>query len=85
MEPAVVSVALKSDHLRKRFPRVGAMVRMTARRGLFLVTRVDRQQRVADLTYRAGDQAELEENVPFKFIHAVPGEISRLIEGFLHS
>ena len=84
MDPAVVSVIIKSDRLRKRFPKVGEMVRMTERKGLFLVKRVDRQKLVADLTQGIGNHVELEENVPIKLIQAVSGETSRLIEHFLH-
>ena len=85
MEPAVVSVIIQSDRLRKRFPRVGEMVRMTNRKGLLLVIRLDRQKRVADLMQKIGDHQELEENVPLKLIQSVPRETARMIEGFLHS
>ena len=85
MELAVGKVINKSHRGRKRFPRVGEMVRMTARNGLFLVTRTDRQLHVADLVHRVRDQVELKENVPFQFIHTVPNETSRLIKDFLHS
>ena len=61
------------------------MVRMNDRKGLFLVMRADRQQRVADLMQRVKDRAELEQNVPFKLIQIVPAETSRVIDEFLHS
>ena len=61
------------------------MVRMNDRKGLFLVMRADRQQRVVDLMQRVKDRAELEQNVPFKLIQIVPMETSKVIEEFLHS
>lgn len=85
MEPAVVSVIIKSDRLRKRFPRVGEMVRMEERKGLFRVMRVDLEQRAADLTQRVGLHESTEANVPFRLIQSVPQNTSRAIAQFLQS
>lgn len=61
------------------------MVRRDDRKGLYLVTRVDRQQKVADLRFWEGLREMVEEHVPLKFIRPVSQEASRLIESFLHS
>jgi hypothetical protein len=85
LDSAVVTVAIKPVRLRKRFPKVGEMVRMGDRRGLFKVTRVDGQQHVADLVQRVGQIEAVEENVPFQLIRTVPRPASRAIQEFLHS
>jgi len=85
LDPAVVSVIIKSDRLRKRFPKIGEMVRMGDRKGLFMVTRVDGQRRVADLMQRVGNVEVREENVPYQLIHTVPRQASRAIQQFLQS
>jgi hypothetical protein len=87
VEPAVVSVTVSSRPLRKRFPRPGQMVRMEDRRGLFRVSRVDEEQRVADLLQRVSVRGAdvMEKDVPFRLIHAVPKGASRVIRQFLQS
>ncbi len=50
-----------------------------------MVTRVDGQQRVADLMQRVGNVEVREENVPFHLIHTVPRQASRAIQQFLQS
>jgi hypothetical protein len=90
VEPPVVSILVKSDivksgRLRKRFPKVGEMVRIDDRKGLFLVMRVDLLQRVADLMHRVGNVDTLETNVPLHTIHTVPRPTSKAIRQFLSS
>jgi hypothetical protein len=83
VESAVVSVIVKSDRMRKRFPRLGEMVRVVNRAGLFVVARVDREQRVADLKQRVGKVDVVDANVPFLQIRTVSKEASRAIQEFL--
>lgn len=85
VEPAIVSVIIKTDRLRKRLPKVGEMVRLMDHKGLFKVIRVDKEQRAADLMQRALYQEVLETNVPFNLIRTVPRGASRAIQNFLHS
>ena len=85
MNTAVVSVSVKSDRLPKKFPKMGEMVRMGDRKGLFMVTRVDVHLRVADLVQRVGRIDVVQENVPFQLIRTVPRQASRAIQQFLHS
>ena len=85
MDSAVVSVIVKSDRPRKRFPKTGEMVRMGDRKGLFMVTRVDAHQRVADLVQRVGKTEVAEQNVPLQLIRTVPLQASRAIREFLQS
>jgi hypothetical protein len=84
VEPAVVSVFIKSDRLRKRVPRVGEMVRLDGRHGLYVVMRVDRHHKVADLIHK-GALREFEENVPFSAIQLVGKDLSQAIQQFLNS
>ena len=85
MDSAVVTVTIKPDRLRKRFPKVGEMVRMGDHKGLFKVVRVDGHQRLADLLQLVGKVEVLEQNVPFQLIRTVPRPASRAIQEFLHS
>ena len=85
VEPAIVSVLIKADRLRKGFPKVGDMVRLKDHKGLFLVMRVDEEQQAADLMQRVVYKEVLETNVPFSLIRAVPRGASRAIHNFLHS
>jgi hypothetical protein len=85
LNTAVVSVSVKSDRLPKKFPKMGEMVRMGDRKGLFMVTRVDVHLRVADLVQRVGRIDVVQENVPFQLIRTVPRQASRAIQQFLHS
>lgn len=85
LEPALISVIIKADRRRKRFPTVGEMVRLKNRKGLLMVTRVDEGQQVADLMQRVGYREQLEKNVPFSRIGPVPRQASRAIHSFLHS
>jgi len=61
------------------------MVRVGERKGLFKVTRIDGQQRVADLLQRVGKFEVVEENVPLQLISTVPGPTFKAIQEFLHS
>ena len=86
VDPASVSTVVKPLRLnKKRFPRVGEMVRIEDRKGLFLVRRVDRHQCVVDLMQRARDQERLEQNVPLTLVRSVPKPASRVIQEFLRS
>jgi len=84
VEPPIVSVFIKSDRLRRRVPKVGEMVRLAGRPGLFLVTRVDRNERVVDLMQKAG-RHELNENVPFSSIRSLDKNVSVAVDEFLKS
>lgn len=84
MEPAVVSVLIKSDRLLRRIPRTGETVRVKGRMGLFVVMRVDGARQIADLMRRTG-RHELEENVPLADIHPVSRQVSQAIQEFLDS
>ena len=85
VEPAIVSVIIKTDRLRKGFPKVGEMVRLKDHKGLFMVMRVDKDQRAADLMQRVVFREVVETNVPFSLIRSVPRGASRAIHNFLHS
>ena len=83
VEPAVVSISVKSQQRRKRFPRLGEMVRVVNRPGLFVVTRVDPRQRVADLKQRVGKVEVVDTNIPLHQVRTVPREASKAIQEFL--
>ena len=83
-EPPVVSVFIKSDRLRKRVPQVGEMVRFVGHPGLFVVTRVDRNERVVDLMQKAG-RHELTESVSFSSIRSLEKNLSVAVGEFLNS
>ena len=57
---------------------------MEGRTGLFVVMKVDKDVRVADLMQKGG-QHEVEENVPFTSIRGVARTVSKAIEEFLAS
>lgn len=84
MSSAVVSVVVKSDRVHKKVPKVGQMVRVDGRAGLYEVVRVDRDVRVADVT-RRGSARDSETNVPFRSILHVDAQVSKTIERFLKS
>lgn len=85
VDPAVISVIIKADRLRKRFPKVGEMVRLKDHKGLFMVTSVDEDQQVADLMHWVVFREVLERDISFNMIRAVPRGPSRAIQNFLHS
>ena len=84
MASAIVSVVIKSDRLHQRIPRIGQMVRVEGRTGLFVVMRVDRDRLVADLK-QARNMLMLEENVPLKFLVPLEETVSEAIREFLTS
>lgn len=84
MEPPVVSVIIKSDHLHRRIPRIGELVRLEGRFGLFEVVRVDKEVRIADLVHCTKSR-EREENVPFGALRPVSRNLAKAIEHFLES
>ena len=86
MDPVAVSTFAKPVNFRKkRFPRVGEMVRIEDRRGLFLVRRVDRRQCLVDLMYWARNRERLEQNVSLTLVRSVSKLASKTIRDFLRS
>ena len=82
MEPPVVSVIIKSDHLHRRIPRIGELVRLEGRIGLFEIVRVDKENRVADLVHCTKSH-DPENDVPFSAMRRISRSISKAIEEFL--
>jgi hypothetical protein len=60
------------------------MVRMEGRIGLYVVMRIDRERRMADLMQKGG-RHEIEVNVPFASIRTVDKDVSKAIRQFLDS
>ena len=85
MESAIGSVVLKSNRPPKRFPKIGEMVRVEERKGLFLVKAVDWTLGTADLMQRVGSREVFEAGVPCKLIRLVPRRASKAIRQFLSS
>lgn len=85
MESATTSILVKSNRPPKRFPKIGEMVRVDGRKGLFVVKGVDWVLGTVDLMQRVGNREVFEAGVPCKVIGMVPRRASRAIRQFLSS
>lgn len=74
---------IASEGLPRKLPRVGEMVRVNGRNGLFMVTRVDKFKGTAHLKQRAFQSDLLERGVPFSLIQTLPQQESKAIQHFL--
>ena len=83
--PWVVSITVKTERPRKRFPKAGEMVRLENRKGLFRVVRADARLGVADVLQRVGKIDVVEQMVPAELIHPVPDGACKAIRAFLRS
>jgi len=82
VESAVTAI-IYTEHLRIRVPKIGEMVRVEGKKGLFVVKRVDRQRKAADVIQRVWNHDEVALTVPFSQIRTVPPSESRAIQHFL--
>ena len=85
MEFTVASIAFKADVPPARSPKAGEMVRVDGRRGLFVVTHVDRHQRTADLMQHVWKREVREQGIPWVLIRSISPQASRAIRQFLSS
>jgi hypothetical protein len=85
VDSEVISSAIKSDGARKRFPRLGEMVRVINRQGLFVVLQVDRERCVAELMKLVGKVEVVDSGVPLHHIRSLSGDASKAVQAFLNT
>lgn len=76
MSPPVVSVVIKCRDWKTSGPKMGQRVRVEGREGVFVVVRLDRSRRIADLMQAAGTHA-IEHELPFDSIRPLHGQPGR--------
>ena len=76
-------LVVKSDHLPRKIPSLGEVVRVIDRSGLFVVMSVDRGHRKVTLFEKGGKHRLLD--VPFSSLRTLSYDLKRTIRRFLDS
>ena len=76
-------LVVKSDHLPRKIPALGEVVRVLDRSGLFVVMSIDRVHRRVTLIEKGGKHRLLD--VPFSSLRTLNYDLKRTIRRFLDS
>lgn len=76
-------IVIKSDHLPRKIPALGEVVRVVDRSGFFVVMSIDREHRNVRLIEKGGKHRMLD--VPFASLRTLNNSLDRTIRRFLDS